>query len=103
MDRDKEQLKTQICKALEEEPMKETIQRASLFGSYLHGTPTQESDIDLLIEFKPTARIGLFEFVEIQRRLAERLGRKVDLLTPEALSKYFREQVLREAELIYER
>ena len=55
----------------------------------------------MLIEFDPRATIGLFEFIEIQEQLSEALGRRVDLLTPQALSKYFREEVLKEAQPVY--
>jgi len=55
----------------------------------------------VLIEFDPRATIGLFEFIEIQEQLSEALGRRVDLLTPQALSKYFREEVLKEAQPVY--
>lgn len=44
---------------------------------------------------------GLFEFIEIQEQLSGALGRRVDLLTREALSKYFRDEVLEEAEPVY--
>lgn len=98
----KEQIIKEILKAIQAEPLKSAIRKAALFGSHLHGTPTPESDIDVLVEFKPEARIGLFDFVGIQRRLGDRIGRKVDLLTPQSLSKYFRDRVLKEAETIYE-
>ena len=61
-----------------------------------------DSDIDVLIDFVPQATIGLFEFIEIQERLSEALGLKVDLLTPQALSKYFRDEVLQEVEPVYD-
>ena len=98
----KEEIKSKIKEAIENEPAKKDIKKASLFGSYLHGEQTSESDVDLLFEFKPTAKIGLFELVRLQRRLGEFIGKKVDLLTPQSLSKFFREKVLAEAEDIYE-
>ena len=79
------------------------IRRLSLFGSILHDDFTPESDIDILIEFEPDAKIGYFELVEIQFQLSDIIGREVDLLTPGALSKYFRHQVLDTAQMIYER
>jgi predicted nucleotidyltransferase len=74
-----------------------------LFGSYINGNAREESDVDVLIDFEPAAVIGFFEFVEIQRYLADALGKTVDLLTPESLSKYFRDEVLKQAELVYEK
>lgn len=98
----KEEIKTKIKEAIECNPLRGDIQRVSLFGSYINSAPRQDSDVDILIEFKPTARIGLFELVRLQRRLGEFIGKKVDLLTPQSLSKFFREKVLAEAENIYE-
>ena len=76
--------------------------RLSPVFPHVHGTARDDSDIDVLIDFDPQAAIGLFEFIEIQDQLSEALGRKVDLLTPQALSKYFRDEVLQEAEPVYE-
>jgi uncharacterized protein len=98
----KDDIKKQLLQALEKDPLKERIKRASLFGSYLHGESSDNSDVDVLIEFKPSAKVGYFELADIQENLEQSIGRKVDLLTPRAISKYFRDRVLAEAELIYE-
>lgn len=100
---EKEQLKKRILEAITHDPAKDNIEKASLFGSYLHGAPKYESDVDIIVEFKPNTEIGLFEFVRLQRRISESIGKKVDLLTPASLSKFFREKVIKEAETIYER
>lgn len=100
---DKEQIKKQIARAIEKDPLsKENIKKASLFGSYLHETAKENSDVDILVEFKPAIPVGLFEFVQIQRNLGELISKKIDLLTPESLSKFFKDKVLNEAEIIYE-
>lgn len=99
----KQDLEKIIYKAIEADPNKNDILKVSLFGSQVHGNPRPNSDVDVLIEFKPNAPIGLFEFVRIQRRLSEFSGKKIDLLTPSALSKYFREEVLTNAKTIYEK
>jgi hypothetical protein len=58
--------------------------------------------VDVLVEFAPEARIGLFELYDIEQELSRLLGgKKVDLNTPRSLSKYFRSEVLREAEVQY--
>lgn len=62
------------------------IRRLSLFGSVARGEAGADSDVDLLAEFDPEARIGLFELGALERRLGELVGRKVDLL-PEPISK----------------
>lgn len=76
------------------------IRKLSLFGSVLRGELREGSDIDLLVEFEPGHVPGL-AFFAMENELSEILGRKVDLNTPQFLSRYFREQVLAEAELQY--
>lgn len=98
----KEELTAQLRRAVEESPYREAIHSVALFGSHVRGTAREDSDIDVLIDFDPQATIGLFEFIEIQEHLSAALGRRVDLLTPQALSKYFRAEVLQEAESVYE-
>jgi predicted nucleotidyltransferase len=77
------------------------IRKLSLFGSVLRDDFGQDSDVDLLVEFEPEAKVGLFGLTRMEIELSELLGRKVDLNTPGFLSKYFRDQVLAEAEVIY--
>jgi predicted nucleotidyltransferase len=76
------------------------IRRLAIFGSALREDFTLESDVDVLVEFEPTTRVGL-AFFAIQEELSEILGRKVDLQTEGFLSKYFRDEVLAEAKSIY--
>ena len=99
----KEKLKKSIRQAVENDPHKQNILKVSLFGSYAYGKPKADSDIDLLIEFEPKAVVGYFELVRLERRLSEQLNKKVDLLTPGAISKYIKNFVINNAELIYER
>jgi hypothetical protein len=78
------------------------IRRLALFGSVLRDDFGPDSDVDVLVEFAPEARIGLFELYDIEQELSRLLGgKKVDLNTPRSLSKYFRSEVLREAEVQY--
>jgi predicted nucleotidyltransferase len=78
------------------------IRQLSLFGSMLKGGARPDSDIDLLVEFVPEARPGLIALAGIELELSLLLnGRKVDLRTPHDLSRYFREEVLRTAEVQY--
>ena len=79
------------------------IRRLSLFGSALKGLDRPESDIDLLVEFEPGARPSLLTMAKIELELSPLLGgRKVDLRTAQDLSRYFRDEVVRSAELQYE-
>jgi hypothetical protein len=77
------------------------IRRLALFGSVLRQDFTSDSDIDVLVEFEKGESVGL-RFFEMERELSEILGRKVDLNTPGFLSPYFREEVLRNAEVLYD-
>lgn len=61
------------------------------------------SDIDLLVEYQPGARVTLLDMAQQEIELSELIGRKVDLRTPNELSLYFRQQVLDEAVTLYER
>ena len=72
------------------------IHRLALFGSALRSDFGPDSDVDVLVEFEPGRTPG-FAFVDIQERLTEIVGRRVDLHTPGSLSPYFRDDVLREA------
>jgi len=78
------------------------IRRLAIFGSALRPDFRPDSDIDLLVEFEPDHIPGLFGIARMERELSALLGgRKVDLRTPEDLSRYFRQRVLEEAEVQY--
>jgi hypothetical protein len=77
------------------------IRRLALFGSILRDDFRPESDVDVLVEFEPGATPG-FGFIGVQDDLSEIVGRPVDLHTPSSLSKYFRDEVLHEAEALYD-
>ena len=74
------------------------IRKLSLFGSQLHGSARPDSDVDLLVEFYPDRIPGLFKIADMEFELSDMLGgKKVDLRTPEDLSRYFRQTVIQEA------
>jgi hypothetical protein len=77
------------------------IRKLSLFGSVLRDDFTPESDIDVLVEFDPAHIPGLIRFAGMEIELSEILGRKVDLNTPNFISRYFRDKVLSEAQVQY--
>ena len=98
----KEQIKKQIFETINNDPLlRDSIKKASLFGSYIHGKQNEKSDVDIVVEFKPNVQVGFFEFARIKRRINEGLEKKVDLLTSKSISKFFKNKVLKEAELIY--
>ena len=73
------------------------VQRLALFGSVLRGEARSDSDVDLLVQFAPGAKtfdhfLALFDLLE------ERLGRRVELVTTEALSPFIGPRILAEAQ-----
>jgi uncharacterized protein len=78
------------------------IRKLSLFGSALKGELRKDSDIDLLVEFQPGEAPSLFDLARMERELSKLLrGRKVDLRTPNELSRYFRDEILSTASIQY--
>lgn len=79
------------------------IRKLSLFGSVLTPRFRAESDLDVLIEFDPGHLPGYFCLAGMQIELSDMLSRKVDLRTPQELSRYFRDEVVAAAAVQYER
>lgn len=79
------------------------IKKLALYGSVLGDNYRQDSDIDILVDLEPKAPVGFLEMARMEIELSEMIGRKVDLRTPRELSKYFRDKVVAEAEVLYER
>jgi predicted nucleotidyltransferase len=79
---------------------KHHIRKLALFGSVLRDDFTSDSDIDVLVEFEPGQVPGL-AFFAMEEELSEIIGRRVELHTPQFLSRYFRERVAQEAEVQY--
>jgi predicted nucleotidyltransferase len=78
------------------------IRKLSLFGSVLRKDFRPESDIDVLVEFEPSHVPGFFRLLEMEEELSKLFGdRKVDLRTPQDLSRYFRDEVVAHAEVQY--
>ena len=78
------------------------IHKLSLFGSVLRDDFGPQSDIDVLIEFQPGCESGLLGMAAMENELSVLLGgRKVDLRTPQDLSRYFREKVTSSAQVFY--
>lgn len=79
--------------------IKHRIARLSFFGSILREQLGPTSDVDILVEFEPGLRLGLIGMAKLELELTAMLGRKADLRTPSDLSHYFRDDVLRQAEV----
>jgi predicted nucleotidyltransferase len=80
------------------------IRKLALFGSALKGAERPDSDLDFLVEFEPGHTPGLLALADMEAELSTMLGgRPVDLRTERDLSRHFRDEVLRTAEVQYAR
>ena len=77
------------------------VKELSVFGSAAHGDMRDDSDIDIMVEFEPDARIGLLKFEALSEELEVLLARKVDLVTKRGLKPWIRPHVLKEARIVY--
>ncbi len=78
------------------------IRRLALFGSVLSDDFGPGSDLDVLVEFKRDHVPGLIRLARLERELSEIVGYKADVRTAGDLSRYFRDAVVAEAEVLYE-
>ena len=74
--------------------------KVGVFGSMARGDASEQSDIDLIVEF--SQRKSLLALVSLERKISAALGRKVDLLTEAALSPYLRDRIMHDLQVIYE-
>lgn len=81
--------------------LRQHVCKLSLFGSILRDDFRPESDIDVLVEFEPGHVPGMLRMAALEMELSALFGRTVDLRTPAELSRHFRDQVMREAEVQY--
>ena len=88
---------------LQAELKKQPIIRAWLFGSYSRGEETEDSDVDILVEYDSNSRISLMTISRIMVALSEAIGKKVDLVEEGHLLPFAQESVERDKILIYER
>jgi predicted nucleotidyltransferase len=77
------------------------IRKLSVFGSVLTEDFGPDSDVDILVEFERDSVPGFFGLIDMEEELSQMFHRKVDLRTPGDLSRYFRDEVLRNAEVQY--
>jgi predicted nucleotidyltransferase len=93
----------QLRKYIQDSPYTNLITKASLFGSYLRNEATSDSDVDVLVSFDPKEVVGFFEMADIKNYLEEKMQKKIDLVPEDALSPYFRDDVINNAQIVYER
>ena len=89
-----EQIKKQVLPILKQADVK----RAALFGSYVKGDDTKKSDIDILVDL-PRGKT-LFDLVDLKMNLEEKLKKKVDVLTYEAIHPLLKNSILNNQYLI---
>ncbi len=77
------------------------VKKLSLFGSFVRGEMRPDSDLDVMVEFEPDARIGILKFEFLSEELEALSGRKVDLVTKRGLKPWIRPNVLKEARVVY--
>lgn len=77
------------------------INYLGLFGSMARGEETKSSDIDLLVKFNKSNKIGLFELEKLREEFEKRLGKKVDLVTK--INKYIEPYIKKDLKTIYEK
>ena len=95
-------MKTIVSKEILESFCKRNhIVKLSLFGSALRDELKPDSDIDILVEFDKKHIPGLMDLAGMEIELTGIIGRKVDVRTPEELSRYFRDEVLSKARVEY--
>ena len=73
------------------------VSHIAVFGSTARDQATLHSDVDVLVEFQPQARVGLFTFVRLLDFLSDVMGTRIDLATPAALRPEMRAEILAEA------
>lgn len=75
------------------------VQRIGVFGSFARGDQNPTSDVDLLVEFD-VGRKTYRNFIDLAYFLQDRLGRRVELVTPEGLSRHVRAKILAQVEYV---
>jgi predicted nucleotidyltransferase len=78
------------------------VRKLAFFGSVLHDDFAPESDVDVLVEFEPGARVGFITLAGMEIELGQILGRKVEMHTVKGLNPLFRDSVLNQAQVQYE-
>lgn len=72
------------------------VTEIGIFGSYVKGKAKKSSDLDILVDFREDADIGLLEFIELENYLSDLLGVKVDLVMKDSLKPRIGKHILKE-------
>jgi predicted nucleotidyltransferase len=93
-----QEIKSILGSAKKELILKYNIKEIGIFGSYLRQEETDESDLDILVEF--SRPIGFFKFLELEEYLQQLLGMKVDLVSKKALKPRIGKRILEEVVML---
>lgn len=77
------------------------VKSIGLFGSFLRNEAQKDSDVDLLVDFH-SGKKSFDNFMELAFYLEDLFGRKVEIITPQSLSKYIGPHILKEVEIVYQ-
>jgi uncharacterized protein len=91
-----EDIKAILQKILPDLQQQYSVRSLGVFGSYVRGEHTSDSDLDILVEFDPNAQFGLLKFCELENHLSDQLGLRVDLVEKSALKPVIGQRILRE-------
>lgn len=87
--------------AMEDACRRYRVRELALFGSVLRDDFTPESDVDVLVEFDPELRYGLFYLMDVQNALSAVFGRPVDLVENGCIHPFIADDVMRRRRVIY--
>jgi hypothetical protein len=87
--------------AVEEICRRYGVREIAVFGSALRLDAAEVHDLDLLVDFAPDASVGFLAFERLRRELSSALGKPVDLVSRNGLKSAIRDDVLREAQVLY--
>jgi len=93
-----DEVKKKIVPILE----KHGVQKAALFGSFVRGEQSEDSDIDIIVEFKDRENKTLLDLIGLELELQETTNRKVDVLTYRSIHPLIKDNILKEQEIFYE-
>jgi uncharacterized protein len=77
------------------------VKSIGLFGSFVKDSASETSDVDLLVDFNPNKK-SFDNFMDLAFHLEELFGRKVEIITPQSLSKHIGPHILKEVEIVYQ-
>jgi uncharacterized protein len=72
-----------------------------VYGSVARGDTHATSDVDVIVDYDPESKFNLIDLAGVHRRLSERLGRKVDVVTRDGIHRRIRDRVLKEAVRVF--